>query len=285
MKCDLDKAASTQTTPMQTSTLPLAAEAATPQTLYERDGFYRHTTPVLTPELLDRAPHGLDAVRDGNYETGQAPDGRGWNPGDDPRALVKLEQPQLASYALREAIASSTLGKLAAAISGAQKVQVWWVQGLIKPGTGQDGGASTNVGWHQDQTYWDAWEEGSELFTAWLALSDVSPQDGPMVFVPGSHRWGLLAGGDFFGQDQDALKQAIAIPHGESWREELDALPSGGVSFHHRLLFHGSHQNVSHSPRRSLAIHLRTEKSRARSGTWVEKYLDDPNICPIIFER
>lgn len=267
---------------MQRLSHRVAAEAAA---LYERDGFYRYTAPVLSPELLERAAHGLDAVRDGNYETGQAPEGRGWNPGDDARALVKLEQPQLSSLALREAIASSTLGEVAAAATGAQKVQVWWVQGLIKPGTGPDGGASTKVGWHQDQFYWDAWEEGSELFTAWLALSDVSPQDGPMVFVPGSHKWGLLAGGDFFGQDQDALKQAIAIPEGEQWREELDVLPCGGVSFHHRLLFHGSHQNISHSPRRSLAIHLRTENSRPRSGTWVEKYLSDPNICPILFQK
>lgn len=267
------------------STQILETEASALHARYGRDGFYRHTESVLPLDLVERAARGLEAVRDANYDTGRAPDSRAWNPGDNPNALVKIEQPQIASYALREVLASSRLGELAAAVTGAEMVQVWWVQGLIKPGTGGDSAAATNVGWHQDQFYWEHWQEGSEVFTAWLALSDVRPQDGPMVFVPGSHRWGLLPGGDFFAQDQEALKQSIAIPEGEQWREELDVLPPGGVSFHHQLLFHGSHQNVSSTPRRSLAIHLRTERSRPVPDSWVEKYLNDPEICPVIFGK
>ncbi len=253
---------------------------------YERDGFYIHAASMLPPELLEWAARRIDEVREGTYDTGEAPAERRWNPGDDPRALCKIEQPQLANHALRAAICSPLLSQLAGAVTGAKMVQVWWVQLLYKPSTpdATSISAATNVGWHQDQTYWQAWDKGSELFTAWLALSDVTPDAGPMVFVPGSHHWGLLKGGDFFVQDLNALRATISIPEGETWREVAVVLPPGGVSFHHRLLFHGSHQNVSGGPRRSLAIHLRTEKSNTRPDSWVARYLDRPEICPVIFE-
>lgn len=252
---------------------------------FERDGYYMHSAPVLTPDLIQRAADGICAVRDGVYDTGEAPQARLWNPGDNPLALCKVEQPQLANHALREAVSSPLLGELAAAATGADLVQVWWVQLLYKPAAPTSTGAITNVGWHQDLAYWEAWEEGSEVFTAWLALSDVTPDAGPMVFVPGSHGWGLLKGGDFFGQDQNSLRESLSIPTGEEWHEVADVLPAGGVSFHHRLLFHGSHQNVSNRPRLSLAIHLRTGKSTPKPGSWVAGYLDCPEICPVIHGR
>ena len=254
------------------------------QAQFSRDGFYVHVAPVLAPETLSRAAEGLEAVRAGRFDTGEAPAGGAVaGVGADPRALTKIEQPQIASAALRQALCSPRLGELAAAVTGASRVQVWWVQGLVKPGT-PDAPLASNVGWHQDKTYWSAREDGSELFTAWLALSDVTADAGPMVFVPGSHRWGLLPGGDFYGQDQDALRAAIRIPAGEEWREVADVLPPGGVSFHHQMLFHGSHQNRSDRPRRSLAIHLRTERSSPKPDAWVANYLDRPEICPVIYD-
>lgn len=254
----------------------------TPNESYQRDGFYLHTESTLTPETLEAAARGLSAVRAGDYDTGEAPHGRSVNPDNDPSRLCKLETPQLASAALRAALVSPALGALAGAVTGGKRVQVWWVQGLYKPGaSGQT--AAGNVGWHQDEHYWGDWEEGSELFTAWLALSDVRPESGPMIFVPGSHRWGMREGGNFFSQDQDALKSAIAIPEGESWNEVQVVLPPGGVSFHHRRLFHGSHQNTSALPRMSLAIHMCTENAKIRPESQFAVYLDRPEICPVIF--
>ena len=252
---------------------------------YENDGFLIHPQSVLAPDLVERAARGLDAVRDGVYETGEAPDERFWNPGDDPHALCKLEQPQLCNYALREAIASSELGRVAGEITGASRVQVWWVQLLYKPGAPAATERNSKVGWHQDKFYWDAWEEGSGLLTAWLALSDVTPESGPMIFVPGSQSWGLDEGGNFFSQNQGELRAKIKIPAGQSWREVPDILPAGGVSFHHQLVFHGSHDNTSNQPRRSLAIHLCLDDAKVKPATWAGRYLDRPEICPTIFRR
>jgi ectoine hydroxylase-related dioxygenase (phytanoyl-CoA dioxygenase family) len=46
------------------------------------------------------------------------------------------------------------------------------------------------VGWHQDWQYWRYWEDDSELFTAWIAISDVQEDLGPVSFLVGSHQWG-----------------------------------------------------------------------------------------------
>ncbi len=249
---------------------------------FNQDGFLIYPTPLLDAEMVNRARVGLMSVRDGISDTGEEP-ASGWSHTVSPTALTKIEQPQLASYALRDALANSRLGELAAAALGAQMVQVWWVQGLVKPGTIASTQAATTVGWHQDKSYWSDWQESSQLFTAWLALSDVTEDAGPMVFVRGSHRWGMLPGGDFFAQNQEAIRASIHIPHGEQWTEVLDILPAGGVSLHHQLLFHGSNPNISTGARISLAIHMRTEKSAPKPDTWVAKYLHRHEVCPVIY--
>jgi ectoine hydroxylase-related dioxygenase (phytanoyl-CoA dioxygenase family) len=253
---------------------------------YRADGFYIASYPVLPADLVRRASDGMDALRRGEYDTGIPPETSMWNPGDDPSKLCKIEQPQRASRAIYELIRSPALGELAAEITGATRVQVWWVQLLYKPPTLAGAPETTNVGWHQDRHYWSDWEEGSELFTAWVALSDVTEESGPMRFVRGSHRWGLWqAGGDFFAQDLSGQKGAIRTPEGETWEEATALLPPGGVSFHDNLTYHGSGPNRSNAPRRSFALHMRTQNSRPtndeRKG--LTRYLDDPSVCPVIY--
>src|SRR5438874_275728 len=200
------------------SAIPVALEA---RLRYEADGFFLHPDPVLPVESVQRAVEGMDALRAGVYETGVPPQPSFWNPGDDPGKLCKIEMPQVANRAIMELVSHPALGALAAAVTGARWVQVWWVQLLLKPPNRTDGG-STNIGWHQDRHYWQIWEEGSDLFTAWVALSDVTAEAGPMRFVRGLHRWGLQAS-DFYGQDHDRQREAIHVPPGETW-EEVPAL-------------------------------------------------------------
>lgn len=252
---------------------------------YERDGFYLVQEPIFPPDLLHRAVEGMDAVRRGEYDTGRPPQPSPWNPGDDPNALCKIEQPQFASRAIRDLLTYPALGEWAAAITGASRVQAWWVQLLVKPSTSEDASAQTNVGWHQDRHYWGIWEDGSELFTAWIALSDVTEESGPMRFLRGSHRWGYQKQGDFFEQDLDTQKDHLRLPEGESWEEVAAILPPGGVSFHDRLTFHGSGPNRSGDLRRSFAVHLRTQNSRPVEGKRVglTQFIDDPELCPVIY--
>ena len=247
-------------------------------------GFWIHPQSIVDPDVLARAACGLNDVRDVKYDTGETPAGRTWNPGDDPHAFCKIEQPQIANTALREILRSPRLGELASMITGAKTIQIWWVQGLIKPGVGNSVSPAV-VGWHQDRFYWDAWEKGSELFTAWLALSDVTTESGPMMFVPGSHQWGLIDGSDFFAQNLSASLTRIQIPAGQEWCEEGGALSPGGVSFHHQLVFHGSGANQTSHPRCGLAIHLRTEHSKISPDHQFAQFLNRPEICPTIYDN
>jgi ectoine hydroxylase-related dioxygenase (phytanoyl-CoA dioxygenase family) len=258
-----------------------------PRDQYAADGFYLHREPLFPADLIRRAVAGQDALRAGEYETGVPPQPSYWNPGDDPRKLCKIEMSQVANRAIMELVAHPAIGELAAAVTGAQWVQLWWVQLLVKPPADPEGAGQTKIGWHQDRHYWQIWEEGSELFTAWVALTDVTPDAGPMRFVRGSHRWGYLGQSDFYGQDHDAQREQIPVPRGAAWEEVAAILPPGGVSIHHNLTFHASGPNHSGAPRRSFAIHLRTERSRpvddARKG--LTAFLDDPSYCPVIYRR
>ena len=249
--------------------------------------------PLLPADLVQRASEGMDALRRGEYETGHPPCPSPWKPGDDPNRLCKIEQPQFANTAIRELVSHPALGQIAATITGATMVQAWWVQLLYKPASSADShdhrnrstSPGTSIGWHQDRSYWGQWEPGSELFTAWVALSDVQEDCGPMRFVRGSHHWGLLGQGDFFEQDITGQRSTITVPAGEQWEEVPSLLPPGGASFHHSLTLHGSGPNHSDSPRRSFAIHLRTQNSRPvgdkRQG--VTEFIDDTTRCPVLY--
>ena len=258
-----------------------------PKAAYVRDGFYIYDAAVWPSDAVDRAVEGMDAVRRGEYDTGVPPRPSAWSPGDDPQRLCKIEKPQIANRAIMDLIKHPALGALATEVCGAEWVQVWWVQLLYKPPVAGADSSGTHVGWHQDRNYWGAWEEGSELFTAWIALSEVGPEDGPMHFVRGSHQWGLLPGSDFYGQDLAGQKRALSTLASDEWVEVAATLPKGGVSFHHCLTLHGSGPNHAAGPRRSLAVHMRTERSRPvddkREG--LTAFIDDPTHCPVVFNR
>lgn len=242
---------------------------------FEQDGFFIAPS-VIPADLIARVRPRIDAVYAGEYETGIPPCGNPKGGKEPPTALVKIDNAHRSDRTIYELVTHPALGKLAAAITGAKFVQAFAVQMLIKPPGGSDTGS---VGWHQDQEYWDPCLEG-ELFTAWVAISDVTAESGPMRFVPGSQNWGLLKAGDFFSANLDALKQRIqAKSGGQAWREVAAVLPPGGASFHHRLTVHGSGPNLAALPRVSFAIHLRTEKSRLREGVrWQDAgYLNDFN--------
>lgn len=260
----------------------------TMQSRYLDDGFYIHPQPIIPRTTVDAAIVGMDDVREGRYNTGTPPQPSPWQPGDDPTIkLGKIEMPQIANHAIMSLLREPALGELAAQVTGAKAVQIWWVQLLYKPTALADSAAGPGIGWHQDRHYWRIWEEGSELFTAWVALSDVTADAGPMSFVRGSHRWGYVEGAsDFQNQaDQDALRQQIQGTTGQGWEEVTAILPPGGVSFHHNLTYHGSGTNCSGAPRRSFAIHMRTEKSRPTNGVreGLTRFIDNLDYCPVIY--
>ena len=251
---------------------------------FEEVGFYIFKEPVIESEKIQNASAGMDMLRAGVYDTGRPPAQSRWNPGDDPNHLCKIEQPQIGNEAIGRLIRAPEIGEWAARVTNAEMIQVAGVQLLYKPQMPSNRTAPTKVGWHQDRQYFRKhWEDGSQLLTAWVALSDVEETTGPMKFVVGSHRWRDVGGGDFF--SQDISRDDFILPPNEVWKETPALMCAGGMSLHNQQVLHGSSQNVSNAPRRSLAIHVRTEKSRLINGRreGLTAHIDDLNITPIIY--
>ena len=201
----------------------------------------------------------------------------------------------MANYAMREVVSLEAIGRLAAEATGAAWVQVWWTQLLGKPASGgtEAGDTTTNIGYHQDRNYWQgSWEEGSELLTAWVALSDVAEDGGPMRFVKASNHWGLLEGGSFFHEHDLEKQRAVCLgkaPAGAAWEETAAVLPAGSLTLHDNYTLHGSGPNFSSTYRRSIAIHMRTNKSQPKAaglGGGLTAFLDDiDGVNPVIYGR
>jgi phytanoyl-CoA hydroxylase len=80
-----------------------------------------------------------------------------------------------------------------------------------------------------------------------------------MSMVVGSHRWG----------DHNAYLETVKEFRGlpgehDSHPVKLQScpVPAGHVHYHHGLTWHASHENRSCRPRRAIAIHYMSEKTR-----------------------
>ena len=108
------------------------------------------------------------------------------------------------------------------------------------------------VSWHQDLTYWGF--DSTEEVTVWLALSPVTVENGCMRFLPGSHRDGIVAHKDTFGEDNSLTRgQVIDIDIDENKTVQI-TLDPGEVSLHHGRMFHASGPNTTDRWRLGLAI-------------------------------
>jgi ectoine hydroxylase-related dioxygenase (phytanoyl-CoA dioxygenase family) len=108
------------------------------------------------------------------------------------------------------------------------------------------------VSWHQDSTYWGL--DPDDVVTAWVAFTDVTPENGYMQFIPGSHRIDQLPHLDTFHKDNLLSRgQEIAVDVDKSKAIGIP-LKAGEMSLHHIKLVHGSDPNRSGDRRIGLAI-------------------------------
>ena len=149
-------------------------------------------------------------------------------------------------------------------LSRQSDIVVWHDQLQYKPaGTG---GA---LAWHQDAPLWPSIRPMTPV-SAWIPLDDADEDNGCMWMVPGSHKWGNQI--DFL-RRQESLTGLTEFAGIETFEPPADAeirsvdpqpwpVKRGEVSFHHSLAWHGSPTNTSPRPRRAIAIHYMTGKTR-----------------------
>ena len=247
------------------------------------DGFCFLPKIFLNKET-QKAREGLWRVINGKYKSGRKPESRFWNPGDDPSSIIKIDKPHLSDKSVWDLITNKKLGLFLGKVTKSEFIQVWHSQVVWKPHSRNQKG---NAGWHRDSQYWPFWSKEG-LYTAWIAISNVSVQSGPVRFLRGSNHWETVQGMDFF--NQDVKKQETKLKKDQKNKEIINAiLHMGEVSVHNSQTYHSSLGNKEKDPRIGMVIHFRTDKSkRIKIKGEDNNYLDqitDPSIAPIIYQK
>jgi hypothetical protein len=112
--------------------------------------------------------------------------------------------------------------------------------------------SETFVPWHQDATYFGL--APFEHVTAWVALTDSTPENGCVQIIPASHTTGQRP--HFDQPDPKAM-----LSRGQTLADEVQeeravdmVLRAGEVSFHHTLSFHRSGINRTDTRRIGIGI-------------------------------
>ncbi|MCY4483130.1 MAG: phytanoyl-CoA dioxygenase family protein [Spirochaetaceae bacterium] len=109
----------------------------------------------------------------------------GWNDHLQPGQIVQLGDPS-AKLGWRAMPYFARIGALARTLGGDDMVLAY--DQMIYKQPGQE----TEVLWHQDAGYDWPGSAGERGITCWLALVDVTRDQGTMTFLPGSHRHGIV---------------------------------------------------------------------------------------------
>ena len=107
------------------------------------------------------------------------------------------------------------------------------------------------ISWHQDARYIGL--EPENWVTAWLALSDVTTENGCMYMWPGSHLEGAREHLDTF-DEENLLTRGQTVQNVPKNDTIPVALKAGQLSLHHPWVVHGSGHNSSKSRRIGFAI-------------------------------
>ncbi len=123
--------------------------------------------------------------------------------------------------------------------------------------------------YHQDSAYFHI--EPMALATAWVALDDVTLENGCLWVVPGSHVGGVKDHSEAWmvGDREDKKVPDSEI---DREREQPILLKAGDCSFHHSLVLHRSGPNNTEGRRRGLATHYMSARSR-----WTAAPADKPD--------
>ena len=247
-----------------------------------KEGFV-FTDQVFSHFDTENSKNAFWSVINCEYDTGIEPETRFWNPGDNPKDIIKIDKPHLSSKVIFDLITNQKFGETLAKITNSKKIQVWHSQGVWKP---SGGGHRGNAGWHRDIQYWPFWEP-SGVLTAWIALTDVRENSGPVRYIVGSNHWADVEGTDFFNKDVKAQDGMINKYH-KKYNIVDAVISAGSISIHSSRTYHSSLENDSGSDRIGMVVHFATDMAKrvdisGENSNYLDM-LDDHSICPVIYD-
>jgi hypothetical protein len=154
------------------------------------------------------------------------------------------------SINIHDLLWNKNIGVLVNQILGAN-LRLWNDQIFYKPP--KIGGT---VAWHQDYSYWAKRSEPFAHITCWIALDDVTQENGCVEYIPGSHLWNLLPGVKL-GQNPNEIKNYLTDDQISQFQNKYPMhLRAGECSFHHPKVVHGSGINDSNMFRRGIVVNI-----------------------------
>lgn len=148
---------------------------------------------------------------------------------------------------------------VASQLLGNKAVRFWHDQLFYKPAL--HGGV---VAWHQDYSYWQRTTPMQHL-TCWVALDDVTKENGCLYYIPKSHTWGLLDKPELAG-DMEGIQQYLNEEQKKQFANKVAIeMEKGFGTFHHPLMVHGSYENRSSMPRRALVLNVFADGTQSDS--------------------
>lgn len=106
--------------------------------------------------------------------------------------------------------------------------------------------------WHQDSTYFAL--RPHDHVTAWVALSDVTLESGPLEFATGSHIRGQLSQKSKMVEGSVNTAGQIIVDWFDQSQTEIAALKPGQFSLHHTCVAHQSGVNRANHSRIGIAL-------------------------------
>jgi len=161
---------------------------------------------------------------------------------------------------VKELMTDQQIGRMASQLSGADGIRIWHDQALIKRPW------ANPTAWHLDTPFWSFFDQ--RAITIWVALDDVTLENGCLYFIPGSHK---LTNYDkiSIGRNMDGIFEVY--PQLKNLRSTPAPMKAGSCSFHNGLTIHGANANMTPGFRRAMTCAYMPDGS---------KFNGEPNILP-----
>lgn len=142
---------------------------------------------------------------------------------------------------VREIMLDEQIGKMAATLADVDGIRIWHDQALVKRPW------ANPTSWHLDTPFWSFTDR--RALSIWVALDDVTLENGCLFFIPGSHKKTTF---DNTGIGKNMCGIFDVYPEFRKTKAQPVVIKAGSCSFHNGLTIHGAHANMTPGFRRAM---------------------------------
>jgi ectoine hydroxylase-related dioxygenase (phytanoyl-CoA dioxygenase family) len=257
----------------------------------EQIDFYRDNGYLILHDFLtaDELATWRDALDSAIRQRGkQLIPGHDWSVDEDSyysKVFVQRVNLWQDSAPIRQLIWDGRLGRLAAELAGVEGMRLWHDQALIKQPW------ANPTGWHLDNPFWSWFSR--DAISLWVALDDVTIQNGCLYFLPGTHKTARYDNSGIGENLSDIFK---IYPEWAKIHAVPAEMKAGSCSFHNGLIAHGAGPNMTPGWRRAMTCGFMPDgstfngqrniltKERLAKLT-VGAVLDDDEYNPLLYHK